>query len=222
MQNSKALSSYYIFNMVAKTGNFSHAAEILGISQPAVSRAIKKLEQELKITLYTRESHGIVLTKEGFNLFERSKSAFEMLNIDKNGSTGAFIPSDSFVIGITDALCKAVLSSYINSYIQDEKECIPKIEHFTEDTFLHAMDLGKCDLCFVKETNIDPSFIFVPIAEIQEKCTIKNIGIKSDIQNIEINSARIGFVLKRSTLRRNNIAGLIDHCKKIKTQGCVK
>ena len=59
------LSQYRIFYAVAKTGNISKAAKELFISQPAISKAISKLEDSLGLSLFTRSSRGVQLTAEG-------------------------------------------------------------------------------------------------------------------------------------------------------------
>lgn len=53
------LSLYHIFYTVSRTGNISSAAKELYISQPAISRAIKKLENNLDTTLFKRSSREI-------------------------------------------------------------------------------------------------------------------------------------------------------------------
>lgn len=57
------LSLYRIFYTVALTGNISHAADELFISQPAVSKSIRKLEQSMNTALFTRSSRGVQLTR---------------------------------------------------------------------------------------------------------------------------------------------------------------
>lgn len=54
-----------IFNIVAKHLSFTKAAEQLYISQPAISKSIKNLEQEYKTTLFIRKRNSIELTPEG-------------------------------------------------------------------------------------------------------------------------------------------------------------
>ena len=58
------LSQYKIFYEVAKAGNISKAAKELYISQPAISRAIKKLENNLDTVLFKRNSRGVILTPD--------------------------------------------------------------------------------------------------------------------------------------------------------------
>ena len=67
------LSLYHIFYTVSRTGNISTAAKELYISQPAISRAIKKLESNLDPTLFKRSSRGVTLTPDGQILYEKAK-----------------------------------------------------------------------------------------------------------------------------------------------------
>lgn len=48
------LSLYHIFYTVARTGSISHSSRELYISQPAISKAIQKLEQNLDTLLFKR------------------------------------------------------------------------------------------------------------------------------------------------------------------------
>ncbi len=50
---------------VARTGNFSRAAEELSVSQPALSATIRQLEQRLDMTLFHRTTHKVALTEQG-------------------------------------------------------------------------------------------------------------------------------------------------------------
>ena len=53
---------------VADTKTLSKAAEILHISQPALTRSIQKLESELNVTLFDRQKNKITLNKTGEHL----------------------------------------------------------------------------------------------------------------------------------------------------------
>ncbi|MCI9178323.1 MAG: LysR family transcriptional regulator [Clostridia bacterium] len=56
--------SYKIFYTVALYGSISKAASSLYISQPAITKSIQKLEQELGITLFNRSPKGVSLTED--------------------------------------------------------------------------------------------------------------------------------------------------------------
>ena len=53
------------FQAVAEFGSYSRAAEVLRISQPAVSRQVRTLENSLGHKLFLRQSHGVSLTEAG-------------------------------------------------------------------------------------------------------------------------------------------------------------
>jgi Bacterial regulatory helix-turn-helix protein, lysR family len=53
------------FLTVADTGNVTRASELLNLVQPAVSRQLRLLEQDLEVRLFQRERHGMVLTEAG-------------------------------------------------------------------------------------------------------------------------------------------------------------
>ncbi len=59
-----------IFIQVAKSGSFASAARALGISAPAVSKAITKLEDEWQVKLFFRSSHSLSLTQTGRQLVD--------------------------------------------------------------------------------------------------------------------------------------------------------
>lgn len=64
-----------IFHAVAEAGSFTLAARKLGLSQSAVSRQIRALEESLNVHLFTRHARGLVLTHEGEVLYRATKNA---------------------------------------------------------------------------------------------------------------------------------------------------
>ena len=60
-----SLNSLYVIEAVSRHLNFSHAANELAISQPAVSKSIRQLEQSLGVQLFIRQHRGLSLTTEG-------------------------------------------------------------------------------------------------------------------------------------------------------------
>lgn len=65
---------------VAETGSISKAAEKLYVAQPNVSRGIKELEQELGITIFERNSKGIVITPDGERLISYGKKLIHQMD----------------------------------------------------------------------------------------------------------------------------------------------
>ena len=63
-----------IFHAVADAGSLTHAGETLHLSQSAVSRQIRALEEALNATLFHRHARGLILTEQGELLFDATKS----------------------------------------------------------------------------------------------------------------------------------------------------
>jgi DNA-binding transcriptional LysR family regulator len=59
-----------IFHAVANVGSLTHAGDALHLSQSAVSRQIRALEENLGVTLFHRHARGLILTEQGELLFE--------------------------------------------------------------------------------------------------------------------------------------------------------
>ncbi|WP_221798079.1 LysR family transcriptional regulator [Oceanobacter mangrovi] len=72
----KALSYFY---EVARQNSFTKAAEVLDVAQPAVSMAIKRLEQQLQLTLFHRRDRQIALTTEGQKLFAQAEKIIQAM-----------------------------------------------------------------------------------------------------------------------------------------------
>ena len=63
-----------IFHAVADAGSLTHAGDTLHLSQSAVSRQIRALEESFNATLFHRHARGLILTEQGELLFDATKS----------------------------------------------------------------------------------------------------------------------------------------------------
>ncbi|AZQ68289.1 LysR family transcriptional regulator [Silicimonas algicola] len=68
------------FASVAREGSFGRAAVRLNVAQPALSRQIKKLEEELGVELFVRHPHGITMTAAARNLAPRAEHILEEID----------------------------------------------------------------------------------------------------------------------------------------------
>jgi len=69
-----------IFHSVAEAGSLTHAGDTLHLSQSAVSRQIRALEESLNTTLFRRHARGLILTEQGELLFEATRSMARRLD----------------------------------------------------------------------------------------------------------------------------------------------
>ena len=108
---------YKYFYYVATYGSISQAAEILNISQPAVSQALKNLESSLGGKLFLRTSRGVKLTPEGEMLYTHITKGYEniatgeeifnrLINLDRGEIT----------VGASDMTLKYFLLPYLEKF----------------------------------------------------------------------------------------------------------
>ena len=81
------LMQYYL--AVVREGTISAAAEALHVSQPALSRQMKDLEEELGVTLFQRGSRRITLTEEGMILRKRAEEMLRLMQLTEAELTQA-------------------------------------------------------------------------------------------------------------------------------------
>lgn len=72
------------FVEVAKELNYAKAAANLYISQPAVSRHVIALENDLGVTLFTRSRHNVALTSAGMRFYSEAKDILERIDLSKS------------------------------------------------------------------------------------------------------------------------------------------
>lgn len=68
-----------VFHAVAEAGSFTHAGEMLNLSQSAVSRQIGALEESLKVPLFHRHARGLILTEQGELLYDTARDVVHKL-----------------------------------------------------------------------------------------------------------------------------------------------
>ena len=163
------LSLYHIFNTVAEAGNISHAAKELYISQPAISKAVTRLEQNLETKLFVRSSRGVTLTEAGKMLYEQTNAAFKHLKqaedtIKKNKKLG----TGNLKIGVSTTLCKYVLMPYLEKFIRLYPHI--KISISCQSTYqtLNLIQNHKVDIGLVGESGRLENFAFSPIGLVED------------------------------------------------------
>ena len=69
-----------IFHAVADAGSLTHAGDELHLSQSAISRQIRALEESLNSTLFHRHARGLILTEQGELLFDATRAMAKRLD----------------------------------------------------------------------------------------------------------------------------------------------
>lgn len=163
------LNYYHIFYEVAKAGNISKAAKNLYISQPAVSKSITKLEDNLSHPLFLRSKRGVKLTEEGKILYEHLQRAFssietaeKMLNrIDEFGL-------GQIRIGVSTSLCKHILLPYLQDFISENPHIKVSIACNPTYETIHMLKEDKIDIGLICDTELEKEHQYMPLRSIQD------------------------------------------------------
>ena len=163
------LSLYHIFYIVSRTGNISQAAKELYISQPAISRAIKKLEDNLDTILFKRSSRGVTLTPDGQLLYEKVKAAFELLSEGEDSilhNRSREIPR--LRIGASTTLCKYVLMPRLKNFISANPQMRITISCQSTYQTLRLLEEDRIDIGLIGRPGKLSGYEFLPLLQIQD------------------------------------------------------
>ena len=152
------------FQAVAEFGSYSRGAEFLRISQPAVSRQIRALEQELGHALFVRHSHGVSLTDAGRVLLERSQAIlrqFEQARDEiKGGQAG---PSGTVTIAMPPAAGTFLAPELTRRFAQRYPNVFLKVAAGFS-VYIHEWLLrGRVDLACLHDPVPQPGFVVTPL-----------------------------------------------------------
>ena len=141
------------FTRVAQLRSFSKAAHQLDVAQPALSRQIQGLEEELKVQLLLRTTRGVQPTQAGLVLMQMGETI--LLNVDEMRDAvvrASEHPSGEFSLGLPPSLC-AVLGPLL---MEDARTLYPDLRlRITEglSVFLEEwLSLGRIDLAVLTKS----------------------------------------------------------------------
>lgn len=139
-----------IFYYVGKHKNLTRAAAELYSSQPAVSRAIQSLEQELGCRLFVRNKSGVEFTHEGKILYEYASVAYtQLLKAEDEVSRSVSTEGGTIYIGTTITALYGYLFKILNDFREKHPKVKFKITTDSSDRTIEKLKNGIVDLSFV-------------------------------------------------------------------------
>lgn len=107
-----------IFHAAAQAGSFTHAGDMLNMSQSAVSRQVSALEHDLKVPLFHRHARGLLLTEQGEVLYRTAREVFMKLEAAQARLTDSREkPTGALRITTTVGLGSTWLTERLNEFI---------------------------------------------------------------------------------------------------------
>ena len=169
MISESNLNRYRLFCAVAECESISRAAEINYISQPAISKAITKMEESLGTQLFVRNHRGVTLTDEGRLLYEQLKTAFDIIHEgeDKLRRINE-LGIGRLRLGASAILCKHMLLPYLKGYIEENPHVKITVDCQSSSKLIKQLADGRIDIALmVKPENLS-DIGFYSLGEIED------------------------------------------------------
>lgn len=154
------------FIAAAEELNLSRAAIGLYISQPALSRQIKSLEDELKVSLFIRQSDGLKLTDAGKMFLEQAKDILNRSQVAVQSVQSCYSKTSEVV---TVGYIPTVLETFLGETLKQFGAAYPQVT-----IRLHEMS-PSAQVKALRKRQIDIAFMGNPPDELEEEFTVQCI-----------------------------------------------
>ena len=183
------LELYRIFKIVADEENLTKASEMLHISQPAVTKHIKNLENELNVELFRRSKYGMMLNENGKKLYLQIKDSIEILS----KTDLIFNTHKDIKLGVHVNMPDRIYNNGISNFYEKNNNNIINIHRLNAKNMFLALEKQEIDLAFSKKYS----------DELYDTNKIKfiKIGDLHDIFIVNSNSQYLNKKLSKSDLR---------------------
>lgn len=164
------LEYYKIFYYVATELSITGAAKKLNISQPAVSQAVKQLEQGLGIELFTRRAKGVSLTHAGTLLYSYVRDGYEtILSGERQLAKMMNLESGEVRIGASDMTLQFYLLPHLEKFHQLYPEIKVTVTNAPTPQTIDHLQQGRIDFGVVtKPLNVDSHFDVFCVRSVQD------------------------------------------------------
>lgn len=143
------------FKIVGQYESISKAAKILCVTQPSITKAIKKLEEQLNVQLFVRDKKGMILTDHGKTLY---RYIFDSINTLDNSLLVAQNINLNDIgrlrIGAGDSVTKNILKKTIVDYKKIHPKIVIEISNRSSEHLYDDLRYGKVDIIFINSTII--------------------------------------------------------------------
>ncbi|MBE2285870.1 MAG: LysR family transcriptional regulator [Prosthecobacter sp.] len=151
------------FVALARTKNFTRAAEELHLSQSALSRAIQKLEDQLGQPVFERKPREVVLTEIGELLLERAKHILQLMEhtfseLSEAGRRGRIR------LGTIPTIAPYFLPGLLSSFAKKHPDIAVIVQEDTTESLIKRCNHGEIDLAILalpllaKNLEVEPLF----------------------------------------------------------------
>jgi len=137
---------------IAETRNFTRAAEEMNVTQPALSKAISKLEEELEVELFTRSGRNVEFTESGETFLVYAKKALEQIQKGVLELNKMKKP-DEHVLSVSTTPCIGTnfMPFIISGFIAEHNDIKVQFRNQNPVAIFEALKNGEIDFGFFDE-----------------------------------------------------------------------
>ena len=164
------------FVKAAEAGNLHVAAEALGITQPALTKSIRRLETSLAVRLFERTARGVALTPIGMVMYERGRALDSMVGdiateiAEMKSGGGGLIR-----IGAVPALIETVIAPLLTHFIEAENALRFDIQVRLSGGLLRSLQAAELDLAIATIPAALPADLSVlPLASLRSSVVVRD------------------------------------------------
>ena len=164
------IDNYKIFESVARNESISRASEELFITQPAVSQAIKRLEDVFGASLFNRTKYGVRLTTEGEILYKNIKQGLDFIeNGERLFSAFKNVDVGTIRIGASATLTQHILIPYLKIFHKRYPKIEIEIINHLSSNLVNMLKSGLLDLLILNlPMKEDEELEVTPFTNVQE------------------------------------------------------
>ena len=152
------------FVTVAEAGSFSRASVELDIAQPSLSRQVRKLEQELKSSLFYRHGRGVSLTATGSKLFDAVKPLLAKLSeIKEELIQDGDKPSGTVVLGVPPSIGATLGAPLSRRFSEECPGATLRVHEAFSSNLLEWVESGRLDLAVLYDARRGRNLIVSPL-----------------------------------------------------------
>lgn len=152
-ENTMNIDSLKCFINVAESLSFARAAEAMFKSQPAVTKQINALEQELGVSLFVRSTRHVELTPAGMSFYKDAKDIVLKTQMAIDRAQKQHISENSIGIGLSNPTALFYLSPILAEFHTKHPNFTPNIQVLGYKTILNIFMEKKLDLLFYYKEN---------------------------------------------------------------------
>ncbi|MGH6963447.1 MAG: LysR substrate-binding domain-containing protein [Phenylobacterium sp.] len=211
MRNNVSLHTLRLFLRVAETRSFSEASRTENVSQPALSRSIRMLEDQLGIRLFDRDTRNVSLTDAGLmlqpiaeRLISDYDAAFSDLAQSISGERG------HVTIGVLPSIAAGLLPNVLARFREERPRVEVKVEDTLSDSLIELLQQRRIDFAIGIEPDADRRLEFQPLFSDEFVLVVRRgdpLDLREPLPWAELKGQRfIGMAAASSVRRTTDIA----------------